>query len=260
MPESSLLPQLIGRSPALRRVRSFLDKAGAVDAPVLIQGETGTGKTLLARHLHRTSRRAEAPLVAVNCAGIPESLFESELFGHARGAFTGAHSDRQGLIAAAEGGTLFLDEVGDLPGAQQAKLLSAVEDREIRPVGSSRSQSVDFRLISATCRALGRERTEGRFRDDLYHRIALLTVTIPPLRARRDDIMPLARRFLSASVRRHALGDRVFALDVRGLLLDHPWPGNVRQLAHVVEAAAILSPDPTVASATVEQVIAEHGM
>ncbi len=180
-------------------------------------------------------------MVAINCAAVAESLFESELFGHARGAFTGAHADRRGLIAAADGGTLFLDEVGDLPAAQQAKLLAAVEERRIRPIGTSEWISIDFRLISATCRTLAEERRAGRFREDLFHRIALLTVTLPPLRDRRDDIMPLARRFLDAAVVRHGLDERVFDLPVREVLSAHPWPGNVRQLAHVVEASAVLS-------------------
>jgi len=246
MPAFAFLPQLFGRSPSLLRVRAFLERASVVDAPVLIQGETGTGKTLLARHIHRDGPRSEAAFVAVNCAGIPDGLFESELFGHAKGAFTGAHRDRTGLVGAAAGGTLFLDEIGDLPRSHQAKLLSAVEDRTVRPVGSSESVPVDFRLISATCRSLAEERAAGRFRDDLFHRIALLKITLPPLRERADDILPLARRFLDAAVRRHALSARVFDHDARRVLVEHRWPGNVRQLSHVVEAAAILSPGPPV--------------
>lgn len=240
MPTFPFLPRFLGRSPPLVRIRAFLERASAVDAPVLIQGETGTGKTLLARHIHQNGARSEGDFVAVNCAGIPDGLFESELFGHAKGAFTGAHRERTGLVGAADGGTLFLDEIGDLPRPQQAKLLSAIEDRTIRPVGAARSISVDFRLVSATCRSLSEEREAGRFRDDLFHRIALLTVTLPPLRERRDDILPLARRFLDGAVRRHGLESLVFAPEARGVLLEHPWPGNVRQLAHVVEAAAIL--------------------
>lgn len=231
----------------MTRVRRFLELAAPVDASVLIQGETGTGKTLLARHLHAASRRAEGPFVAVNCAAVPETLFESELFGHTRGAFTGAHADRTGLVAAATGGTLFLDEIGDLPPAQQAKLLSAVEDRHVRPVGGSAGFDVDFRLLSATCRALAGEGAGGRFRRDLYHRVAVLRVTLPPLRDRPDDIAPLARRFLDAAVRRHGLGERVLKPAARQRLEAHPWPGNVRQLAHVMEAAAILSPGTRVA-------------
>ena len=237
----TFLPPLLGRSPALGRVRDFLDRAAVVDAPVLILGETGTGKSLLARHLHAGSRRAERPMTVVNCAAIPDSLFESELFGHVRGAFTGAHADRDGLVRATQGGTLFLDEMADLPGPQQAKLLTAVEERLVRPVGSSAAVEVDFRLVSATCRPLGVERAHGRFREDLYHRIALLSVTLPPLRDRVPDILPLARRFLDAAVRRHGLDERRLSPALRPLLESHPWPGNVRQLAHTVEAAAILS-------------------
>ncbi len=242
MSDSSPLPSFFGRSPALAPVRLFLRRAADVDASVLIQGETGTGKSLLARHLHRASRRSAGPFVSVNCAGLPEGLFESELFGHARGAFTGAHADREGLVVSAEGGTLFLDEIGELPGPQQAKLLSAIEDRRIRPVGASQAIAVDFRLVSATCRQLAEDRDAGRFRADLYHRIALLTLTLPPLRDRPNDIVPLARRFLASARERHGLPDLLLDPDARDLLEGHPWPGNVRQLAHVIEAAAILAP------------------
>ncbi|MBT8336887.1 MAG: sigma 54-interacting transcriptional regulator [Gemmatimonadetes bacterium] len=238
------LPPLLGASTALARVRTFLARAAAVDASVLILGETGTGKSLLARHLHAGSRRADRPLTVVNCAAIPEALFESELFGHVRGAFTGAHADRVGLIQAATGGTLFLDEVADLPPPQQAKLLTAVEERRIRPVGSSKEVDVDFRLLSATCHPLGEDRAQGRFREDLYHRIALLSVTLPPLRERVEDILPLARRFLDAAVRRHGLRERLLSPELRPLLEGHRWPGNLRELAHTVEAAAVLSEEP----------------
>jgi DNA-binding NtrC family response regulator len=240
------------------RVRAFLERASAVDAPVLIQGETGTGKTLIARHIHRSGSRADEAFVAVNCAGIPDGLFESELFGHARGAFTGAHRERTGLIGAADRGTLFLDEIGDLPRPHQAKLLSAVEDRTIRPVGATGSVSVDFRLVSATCRSLVEERAAGRFRDDLFHRIALLRVTIPPLRERAEDILPLARRFLDDASRRHRLGSRVFDTDARRTLIEHPWPGNVRQLSHVIEAAAILSAGSAVSAALLESLLEDE--
>lgn len=247
MPDLPPLPPLFGRSPAVTRVRRFLERVAPVDASVLILGETGTGKTLLARHLHAASRRAGGPFVAVNCAGVPEALFESELFGHTRGAFTGAHADRAGLVAAASGGTLFLDEIGELPLAQQAKLLSAVEDRRVRPVGGSAAVDVDFRLLSATCRSLTEDRTGGRFRRDLYHRVAVLRVTLPPLRHRSADIAPLARRFLDDAVRRHGLDERLLQPAARKRLEAHPWPGNVRELAHVMEAAAILSPGTRVA-------------
>lgn len=257
MPSLTSLPQLIGRSPSLSRVRTFLERASTVDAPVLIQGETGTGKTLLARHIHCGGRRAEAAFVAVNCAGIPDGLFESELFGHAKGAFTGAHRERIGLVGAADGGTLFLDEIGDLPRSHQAKLLSAIEDRTVRPVGASNSISVDFRLVSATCRSLVEERAAGRFRDDLYHRIALLTVTIPPLRERPEDIVPLARRFLDAATRRHRLEGRMLTPEARATLVEYPWPGNVRQLAHVIEAAAILCTGSSVSGGLLESILEE---
>jgi DNA-binding NtrC family response regulator len=240
------VPPLLGRSRALARVRAFVERAAGVDAPVLLQGETGTGKGHVARLLHAGSRRSQGPFLALNCAGVPESLFESELFGHTRGAFTGAQRAREGLMVAADGGTLLLDEIGELPPGQQAKLLVAVEERAVRPLGATASQLVDFRLVSATCRDLAADVETGRFRPDLFHRVALLRLTLPALRERPDDIMPLARRFLGRAVRRHGTGDRTFSDGARRLLAGHPWPGNVRELAHVVEAAVILAPEPRI--------------
>lgn len=239
--DPSEVPPLLGKSPALDGVRRFVARAAAVDAPVLLQGETGTGKGHVARLLHAGSRRAAGPFVALNCAGVPEGLFESELFGHVRGAFTGAQAAREGLMAAADGGTLLLDEVGELPSGQQAKLLTAVEERVVRPVGATAGRPVNLRLISATCRVLVREIAESRFRPDLYHRIALLRLTLPTLRERPDDILPLARRFLRSAVARHRVGDRALSDDAREVLRGHAWPGNVRELAHVMEAAVILA-------------------
>ncbi len=239
-------PPLLGRSPSLRRVRAFIERAAGVDAPVLVQGETGTGKGHVARLIHAGSPRAGGPFVSLNCAGIPDTLFESELFGHVRGAFTGADRPREGLMAAADGGTLFLDEVGDMPLRQQAKLLVAVEERWVRPVGSTERRALDLRLVSATCRTLAEELERGGFRSDLYHRIALLRVTLPPLRERTEDVLPLARRFLRRAVMRHGTGDRTFTTAARELLETHAWPGNVRQLAHAVEAAAILAPSAAI--------------
>ena len=253
---SAGVPPLLGRSRALRRVRAFLARAASVDAAVLLQGETGTGKSHVAKLLHARSRRCEGPFVAINCAGVPESLFESEVFGYARGAFTGAGQDRDGLMLAAHGGTLLLDEIGELPPAQQAKLLAAVEDRAIRPVGATVSRPVDLRLVAATCRVLTAEMEAGRFRADLYHRLAVLRLTLPALRDRRDDILPLARRFLARAVSRHGVGDRSFSNGAGELLREHAWPGNVRELAHVVEAAVILAPGGVIEAGLLEAVLA----
>ncbi len=257
MPLSTLQPPpLLGPSVALQRVRAFVERVAAVDAPVLLQGETGTGKGHVAQLLHASSGRAAGPFVSVNCAGLPDGLFESELFGHVRGAFTGAVEGRGGLMVAAGGGTLFLDEVGEMPAAQQAKLLVAVEERVVRPVGASAAVPVDFRLVSASCRDLERETAEGRFRLDLFHRLALLRLTLPPLRERRDDIAPLARRFLDRATRRHRTGERVLTPEARERLVCHDWPGNVRELAHVVEAAAILSPASRISEEVVTRLLA----
>jgi DNA-binding NtrC family response regulator len=257
MPRSSDPPTLLGRSAAVRRVRAFIERAAGVDAPVLLEGETGTGKGLVARLLHAGSARAEGPFVALNCAGIPDGLFESELFGHARGAFTGADRDREGLLAAADGGTLLLDEIGELPPLQQAKLLVAVEERSVRPVGATAERSVDLRLVSATCRTLPDELASGRFRADLYHRVALLRLTLPPLRERPEDIAPLARRFLVRAVARHGTGDRTLTDAARARLEEHAWPGNVRELAHAVEAAVILSTGARIDGALLARILDE---
>ena len=241
------------RSRALSLVRHFIARAAAVDVAVLLEGETGTGKTLIARHIHHASARREQPFVAINCAGIPAALFESELFGHVRGAFTGAHQDHDGLMVAAGRGSLLLDEIGELAPEVQGKLLAAVEDTVVRPVGSARERPVAFRLISATCRDLRREVDEGRFRRDLFHRIALLRIVVPPLRDRPHDILPLARRFLQAATRRHGLEDRAFGTDALEWMAAQSWPGNLRELAHTVEAAAILAPSPVIRVSTLEE-------
>jgi DNA-binding NtrC family response regulator len=237
----SALKDLLGSSPQMERVRRFVRRAGRTDVPVLITGETGTGKTLLARLIHSEGRRRRAPFVPLNCAGIPDTLFEAEFFGHRRGAFTGAVESRRGLIEAAHTGTLFLDEVGDLPLPQQAKLLTVLEEGRVRRVGEDRWQEVDVRILSATSRNVPQAMVEGRFRTDLYHRIALLRCTIPPLRERREDVLFLAERFLRRFAAKH--GSPVPVLDgaLRARLLAHPWPGNIRELAHVLEAALILA-------------------
>lgn len=209
--------------------------------PVLITGETGTGKTLLARIIHEQGDRRRAPFVPVNCAGVPEGLFESEFFGHRRGAFTGALDSRRGLIESAHEGTLFLDEVADLPLAQQAKLLTVIEDRRVRRVGEERPVEVDVRLISATSVDVPAALADGRFRADLYHRIALLRCTLPPLRERPEDILFLAEALMGELALKHGHDHPSLSPQVRDRLVAHLWPGNVRELAHVLEASLILS-------------------
>jgi two-component system response regulator HupR/HoxA len=221
-------------------VRRFLARAAEVDAPVLILGETGTGKSLLAHALHAAGRRAAGPFVAVNCAALPDALFESELFGHRRGSFTGALEDRAGLLESSHRGTLLLDEVGELPAAQQAKLLTVLEEGEVRPVGATRPVRVDVRVVSATACALEARIDDGAFRRDLFHRLALLEVRMPALRERADDVPRLAAHFVARAAERHRVACP--DLDERALsaLAAYAWPGNVRELGHALEAALIL--------------------
>jgi DNA-binding NtrC family response regulator len=240
-PGTLLSQELQGVSPAMRALRERLLRVARTRVPVLLTGETGTGKTTAAHLLHRLSQRASQPWVKVNCSGIPESLLDSELFGHERGAFTGAVARRVGLLPQAHGGTLFLDEIGDLAPSGQAKLLTALDDGEIRPVGGERVTRVEFRLLSATSKALDEEMEAGRFRPDLFHRIALLRIHLPPLRDRREDLELLTRGYLRRLAARH--GRRCPRLNPAALayLKERPWPGNVRELAHLLEAALVLT-------------------
>jgi DNA-binding NtrC family response regulator len=208
-------------------------------APVLIQGETGTGKTTIARWLHRNGPRSERPLVEINCSALPETLAESELFGHERGAFTDARAARIGLFEAADGGTLFLDELPSLSLALQAKVLTAVEDHKIRRVGGSKEIPVDVRIIAATNRDLPESVKKGEFREDLYHRLDLFRVEIPPLRARGRDIITLAEAFLEKLAKRHRMPQKSISAVGHKVLLGYPWPGNVRELAHELERAIV---------------------
>ncbi len=239
---------IVGASPAMQAVFAVLDRVIDSVLPVLIQGESGTGKELVARALHYQGPHREGPMVTVNCGAVPEALLESELFGHVKGAFTGADKDRDGLVLKARGGTLFLDELGDLPLAMQVKLLRVLQEREVRPLGASRSIPVDFRLVSATNRNLSQEVQQGRFREDLYYRVSVIELTLPPLRDRVDDIPDLARRLLERASERTKKPVPVLTTGALRKLMAFPWPGNVRQLENVLLRASILSDGPHIGS------------
>lgn len=231
--------QIIGQSRAMRTVLQLLDKYIEAEDPVLILGESGTGKELVAKAVHGESHRKDQPFVTENCAALPESLLESELFGYAKGAFTGANTDKKGLLEAASGGVLFLDEVGDMPLDLQKKLLRVLQEGEVRPLGGSRTVKVDVRLITATNRNLEEMVAEGDFREDLYYRLNVLPVNLPPLRERRDDIPHLVRRFLG--VMEDELGRKLrVSPEAMELLMAHRWPGNVRELQNEIRRAALL--------------------
>jgi len=232
---------LIGDSPAIREVVKVVRRAGPTDATVLVTGESGTGKEVVARALHAESRRRAKPFIALNCSALPGDLVESELFGHLRGAFTGADRDRQGLFEAADGGTLFLDEVGDLAAPAQAKLLRALEERQVTPVGSTKPVSVDVRVVAATNRPLDRLAGEGGFREDLLYRLRVIALHLPPLRERREDVPAIALHFLGEMAARHGRPVRGLAEGARRALLAYDWPGNVRELRNAVERAVVLA-------------------
>jgi DNA-binding NtrC family response regulator len=227
-------------------VLELIHRVGPSDANVLIRGENGTGKGVVARALHAASRRAQKPLVTVNAGGLSQSIFESELFGHVKGAFTDARTDRTGRFELADGGTLFLDEIANVPLAGQAKLLRVVETGELERVGSSQTRRVDVRLISATNAALEDEVRAGRFRQDLLFRLNTVEIRIPPLRDRREDIALLAAHFLQTHAQRYRKPLDTFDPPAMKALLDHPWPGNVRELEHVVERAVLMSTGNTI--------------
>jgi DNA-binding NtrC family response regulator len=234
-------PPLVGRSRAIQDVLALIAQAARSNATVLVSGETGTGKELVARAIHRYGARCDGPFVAFNCAALPESLLESELLGHARGAFTGAERERKGLVEEARGGTLFLDEVGDAPAPFQAKLLRVVQERTVRPLGANRERSVDVRFVAASNRDLWREVTAGRLREDLYYRLAVFPIAVPPLRERLDDLAPLAEHFLA----RHGRAERKrgcrLSPDALRLLEAHRWPGNARELENEIQRALVLA-------------------
>jgi transcriptional regulator with GAF, ATPase, and Fis domain len=228
--------ELVGQSLPMRRVYAVLERVAPTDATVLVEGETGTGKDVVARSLHAASRRAAGPFVPIDCGAIPENLIESELFGHVRGAFSGAVSDRRGVFEEADGGTLFLDEIGEMPLALQPKLLRAIETRAIRRVGAAAARPVDVRVCAATNRDLARAVNEGTFREDLYYRLAVVEVTLPPLRARPEDVAVLAQHFYD----RLAPGAGALPPDFARMLAARSWPGNVRELRNFIERSVSL--------------------
>ncbi len=232
---------MIGRSPVMQEVFALIRRLSTSAANVLITGESGTGKELVARALHFHSPRAKKSFVAVNCAAIPDQLLESELFGYKKGAFTDARTDHAGMFVEAEGGTIFLDEIGDLSPALQAKLLRVLQERELRPLGSARSEKVDVRVLSATNRDLAQRMREGAFREDLFYRLHVIEVVLPPLRDRSEDVLALAEHFLVEAGRRS--GKRMLGITEAAskILLQYPWPGNVRELENVIERAVALA-------------------
>ncbi|MBI3185971.1 MAG: sigma-54-dependent Fis family transcriptional regulator [Myxococcales bacterium] len=231
---------IVARSEAMRQVLDLARRSARVDTTVLLSGPSGAGKERVARLIHEESARAGGPFVAVNCAAVAESLLESELFGHARGAFTGATHDRPGLFEAAGGGTLFLDEVGEVPASMQAKLLRALQEREVRRVGENGSRRIDVRLLAATNKDLSAEVGAGRFRQDLFYRLRVIELRVPPLRDRKEDILPLARTFLAEAAGRMGRSVAGFTPEVADQLLRHRWPGNVRELENAIERAVAL--------------------
>ena len=239
---------IIGSCPPMQDLYGKIRKVAPTDSNVLVQGESGTGKELVARALHNLSRRAKAPMISVNCAAIPESLIESELFGHEKGAFTGASAGRAGLVEAADGGTLFLDEIGELPLEAQARLLRVLQEGEIRRVGSVQSQKVDVRLIAATHRDLKSLAKIGQFREDLYYRLHVIALKLPALRERGADVNEIANAFLARQSARINRTDLKFAPDAEQAIRHYSWPGNVRELENAVERAVILSESPEISA------------
>jgi two-component system response regulator HydG len=238
----------IGTCRSFQEVLELAEMVAPTDSTVLLYGESGTGKEVLARYIHRLSERAEGPFLSINCGALPENLLESELFGHVKGSFTGAVKDKAGLLEAAEGGTFFLDEIGEMSPATQVKLLRAIQEREVIPVGATVATPVDVRIIAATNRELEEEIRKGGFRGDLYYRLNVIQLRLPPLRDRKDDIELLARHFLERLAERgeEGVGPRELAPDTLEVLRQYDWPGNVRELENALERGAVVSGGPTI--------------
>lgn len=246
---------IITRSPEMLNVLDQAFRIAKREVSVLISGASGTGKELLANAIHKASNRSDKPFVAINCGALPENLLESELFGHAKGAFTGAVAAHPGLFREADGGTLFLDEIGDMPMTLQVKLLRALQERQIRPVGSSKHVDIDVRIISATHKDLHKEMEEGTFREDLYYRLNVVNLKLPSLKSRSEDIPLLARSLLQQSAQRHGVNASQFSDDAMQQLVTSSWPGNVRQLVNVVEQCVALTQTPVIPLHLVEQAL-----
>ncbi|HBR6358608.1 TPA: two-component system response regulator GlrR [Klebsiella pneumoniae] len=246
---------IVTRSPLMLRLLELAGMVAQSDVSVLINGQSGTGKEIVAQAIHNASPRHDKPFVAINCGALPEQLLESELFGHARGAFTGAVSNREGLFQAAEGGTLFLDEIGDMPVALQVKLLRVLQERKVRPLGSNRDIEINVRIISATHRDLPKAMARGEFREDLFYRLNVVNLKIPPLSERTEDIPLLANHLLRQSADRHKPFVRAFSSDAMKRLMAAKWPGNVRQLVNVIEQCVALTSSPVIGDALVEQAL-----
>ena len=246
---------IITRSPEMLNVLDQAFRIAKREVSVLISGASGTGKELLANAIHKASNRSDKPFVAINCGALPENLLESGLFGHAKGAFTGAVAAHPGLFREADGGTLFLDEIGDMPMTLQVKLLRALQERQIRPVGSSKHVDIDVRIISATHKDLHKEMEEGTFREDLYYRLNVVNLKLPSLKSRSEDIPLLARSLLQQSAQRHGVNASQFSDDAMQQLVTSSWPGNVRQLVNVVEQCVALTQTPVIPLHLVEQAL-----
>ncbi|MCO4180525.1 two-component system response regulator GlrR [Proteus terrae] len=246
---------IVTRSPQMLRLLEQAKLVAQSDVSVLINGQSGTGKEVLAQAIHRASPRAKKPFIAINCGALPEQLLESELFGHAKGAFTGAVSSREGLFQAAEGGTLFLDEIGDMPMALQVKLLRVLQERKVRPLGSNRDIDIDVRILSATHRDLPKAMERNEFREDLFYRLNVVNLRIPTLSERAEDIPILANHLLRESAKRHKPFVRSFSTDAMKCLMTASWPGNVRQLVNVIEQCVALTTAPVISEALVTQAL-----
>ncbi len=253
--DASWRSEIITASPALGALLAEARLAAQSDASVLIQGESGTGKELLARAIHRASPRHDKPFVAINCGAIPAELLESELFGHVKGAFTGAARDHPGLFLSAEGGTVFLDEIGDMPAPLQVKLLRVLQEGEVRPVGATETRPVDVRILSATHRNLDEAIASGEFREDLYYRLHVVNLMLPPLRERREDIPLLAQHFLTVLTEKYQRRIHGFAPDALDMLTAADWPGNIRQLHNVLEQCCALCTTPTIPASLVARAL-----
>jgi two-component system response regulator HupR/HoxA len=247
--------QIVGASPAMNRVFEVMEKVAQTDATVLLTGETGTGKDLVARAIHYAGPRRERRFVAQNCGALPDTLLESELFGHKRGAFTGAHADKKGLFEIADGGTIFLDEIGETETGMQVRLLRVLQDGEIRPLGSSETRKVDVRIIAATNRDLRKAVADGRFREDLYYRLRVVEIDLPPLRVRREDIPALAHHFLDEANRKMGRRLRGFTNSAMDRIVAHEWSGNVRELENEIQRAVALAGDAETISL---EMLSEH--